>query len=152
MNFEQQHHTDPQMIDHIGSKYESQESLNLPITEEQLREQCEGIDLCERALESMLGYSIRYANDVWEMKKLIAEKANYTETQWAELFDKADSDRSRLHNTLIDSIAILSRQMNENELDIQWVKKLAPAGKLERVSCGRFAIMLTYSKYVNSSK
>jgi len=62
---------------------------------------------------------------------------------------KAEDDRTRLHNTYIESVAILSRAMNNADMDTTWVTELMSGGKLNRAACGNFGIMLTYSRYVN---
>jgi len=136
-------------IKHTQEKIEKGQDLSIPISEHELITECEGDELCERALNDFFDYSVRYAADVWEMKMLFAEKNKYSTEEWQDIYGKADRARSQLHDTLIDSIAILIRQMNRAERDTDWARELMPAGKLERAYCGKFAIMLTYSRYVN---
>ncbi|MFT5849948.1 MAG: hypothetical protein ACI9H6_000776 [Patiriisocius sp.] len=152
MKFEQiaPNSVSPEFIADAQKKIEKGLILDLPITEEELLERCEGDSNCEKALDSFVEYSIRYAADVWDMKQLLMQRSEYSDEEWGELFARSDDERTRLHNTLIDSVAILSRAMMNAGEDNSWVKELAPAGKLERARCGKFAIMLTYSKYVNS--
>ncbi len=97
----------------------------------------------------MLTYAIRYAQDVWNMKIFTQQKGSYTEDEWASKLAKIDSDRTQLHNTYIDSIAILSRALVRAERDNSWVRALAPTGTLDRATCGKFAIMLSYWMSVN---
>ncbi|MFT7507323.1 MAG: hypothetical protein ACI92I_000466 [Acidimicrobiales bacterium] len=150
MNFEQPAQIPADFVSDAERKIEKGLVLDLPITEEELNERCEGDTNCETALEALLEYSTRYAADVWNMKQLLTQRSEYSDEEWKELFARADDDRTRLHNTLIDSIGILSRALTKAGEDNQWVKELAPNGKLERARCGKFAIMLCYSKYVNS--
>ena len=53
-------------VAHQGKKYEKY-GLDIIITPDELERECEGDPLCERALEDMINYAIRYANDVWSM-------------------------------------------------------------------------------------
>lgn len=123
--------------------------LSLPIDPSSLKEECAGDERCEKALQEMERYAIAYAIDVWNMKQLVADRSAYDEEEWAEKLAAADDARTRLHDTYIDSIAILSRALINAERDASWVRELMPAGKLDRASCGRFAIMLTYWLAVN---
>lgn len=134
---------------HTKEKVDRGMDLGLPITETELTEQCVGDPHCERALRDFLEYSTRYAADVWDMKLLMTRKDQYEPDEWKEVFSKADRERSQLHNALIDSIAILIRQLNRVEENTEWARSLMPTGTLERAYCGKFAIMLTYSRYVN---
>lgn len=99
----------------------------------------------------MFRYAIRYASDVWAMKLFAEQQKNLDTKEWQEQYEKIDRERSQLHNTYMDSIKILSRNMVRAEKNIDWMKKLAPAGQLERATCGKFAIMLTYLLSVNRS-
>ena len=139
------------MPESMGEKFEKKfEGIEPPITEAELRAECEAYPELVRLIDDMLDYSARYVEDVWKMDAMIQRRDEYTSTEeWQQAWSKVDGDRSRLHNTLIDSIAILSRNMNERELDIEWVRALAPAGTLERSYCGRFAIMLMFQRYRN---
>ncbi len=125
--------------------------LLLPITPHELEDECEGDPLCEGALEDMLTYAIRYANDVWDMKLFEEKQSELSREDWQEQHENIDRNRSQLHNTYMDSIKILSRNMAKAEKNIDWMRALAPVGQLERATCGRFAIMLTYWISVNRS-
>lgn len=124
--------------------------LDLPITPAELEMQCENEPQCQQALADMLSYALRYAQDVWAMKQFVSEKHKYDDEEWSSKLAKIDSDRTQLHNTYIDSIAILSRALMRAEIDNSWVRKLAPNGSLDRAACGKFAIMLSYWLSVNS--
>ncbi len=137
-------------IEHQSKKFEKY-GLNIAITPDELERECDGDPLCEKALNEMLTYAIRYANDVWSMKRFAEEQKTLDTDEWQEQHEKIDRERSQLHNTYIDSIKILSRNMVRAEKNIDWMRKLAPAGQLERATCGNFAIMLTYWISVNRS-
>lgn len=136
------------LVEHTAVKVEKY-GLDLPVTLTELEEECADNKNCEQALSDMVTYAIRYACDVWAMKELVANKKQYDAAEWSELLAKADTDRTQLHNTFIDSIRILARALHQAERDNEWVRTLAPAGPLERAACGKFAIMLTYWISVN---
>lgn len=152
MTFEQMTQSVPdEFIEHTKVKYESKD-FSLPISLEELEESCIGDELCEKALSEMVRYCIEYSQDVWAMKLLARDSRTMLPDEFAEKLAEADNNRTRLHNATIDSIAILSRALIAAEKDADWVRSLAPTGKLERAACGKFAIMLTYYIAVNSRK
>ena len=134
--------------EHQGKKYEKY-GLDIIITPDELEKECDDDPLCEKALTEMLRYAVRYANDVWSMKTFEGKRDELEGPEWREQREKIDRARSQLHDTYIDSIKILSRNMVRAEKNIDWMKKLAPAGELNRATCGNFAIMLTYWLSVN---
>lgn len=85
--------------------------LDIIITPEELENSCEGDPLCEKALSEMLTYAIRYANDVWSMKIFASKNTDLDTNEWQEQHEKIDRERSQLHDTYLDSIRILSRNM-----------------------------------------
>jgi hypothetical protein len=133
------------------SKKVEKYGLDIIITPEELETACEGDPLCEQALSEMLTYAIRYASDVWSMKIFASQNTELDTKEWQEQHEKIDRERSQLHDTYLDSIRILSRHMVRAEKNIDWMKKLAPVGQLNRATCGNFAIMLTYWLSVNRS-
>lgn len=137
------------LLENTREKIESGK-LNAPISLDELHELVAGEPRAEQALNDLLVYASRYASDVWAMKELLSHRNEYPPEEWKEQYDQSDKDRTRLHDTLMDSIAILSRALLAADRDNSWIKQLAPAGKLERPACGSFAIMLTYMQYVNS--
>jgi len=135
----------------MGEKFEKKyEGMEPHITEEELREECADYPELLPLLDEMVEYASRYVLDVWKMEALLRKQKEFTSAEeWKEAWSKVDGDRSRLHDTFIDSIAILSRNMNQRELNTDWVKELAPTGKLERARCGKFGIMLMFRRYIN---
>jgi hypothetical protein len=134
------------------SKKVEQNGLGLPITPDELEKLCAGDPHSEQALEDMLQYALRYALDVWNMKLFTRNRGDFSDSEWAEKLAKIDNDRTQLHNTYIESIGILSRALMRAERDNNWVKALAPTGTLDRATCGKFAIMLSYWLSVNERR
>jgi hypothetical protein len=139
----------PEMVEQIKNKYEKY-GLDIIVTPEELAEECAGDELCERALKDMLSYAVRYANDVTDMKLFVKSKNEYSDDEWAKKLSEIDGARTRLHNTYIDSIKILSRHLHKAERNNDWIKALAPNGEIQRAICGKFAFMLSYWLSVNS--
>lgn len=125
-------------------------NAEMPVSYAELEEMCSEDPITHKAFTEMVRYAHEYISDVWNMREIVKNRSQYTEDEWKELFAQADDKRTRLHDTFIDSIAILVRRMGTVELDNEWVRELMPSGKLERSACGKFGIMLVYSKYVNT--
>lgn len=152
MNFDKEPTLKPETEEYVYNTVEKRINMEMPISFTELENICEENELTQKAFSEMMRYAQAYIADVWDMKELLQKRDEYSPEEWRELHERADDARTRLHNTFIDSIAILSRTLNKYELPTDWVKKLAPLGKLDRATCGKFAIMLVYSKYVNSTK
>jgi hypothetical protein len=150
MEFKPQMEIPASFKEHQKKTYEKY-GFDIIITPEELEDECNGNSLCERALTDMLQYAIRYALDVWKMKELLSRQNEFEAEEWRVIHEKVDRERSQLHNTYIDSINILSRQLVKNDKNIDWVKKLYSGTEVNRAACGKFAIMITYWLSVNRS-
>ena len=125
------------------------EGLAPAITEQELQTVCEHDPTLIKLLDAMLEYSVRYALDVWSMQEFIHDKKFDTE-DGAREFAEMDDARTRLHTTLVDSIAILSRALGKNGLNNEWVRELSNGVGLGRAECGAFALLLTYRRYLDN--
>jgi len=125
------------------------EGMTPVISEKELTSLCEDSETLKKLLEGMLEYAVRYAQDVWNMEKFILDGGLATK-EGAEQFAEIDAARSRLHNALIDSIGILSRELNHAGKDNEWVRKLTNGVNLERSKCGAFALLLVYRRYIDT--
>lgn len=139
----------PETAERAIKNYEKY-GLDLIITPAELLDECAGDELCERALKEMLTYAVRYMEDVVHMKLFIMKKKEIPDDEWAAELARIDSNRTRLHDTYIDSIKILSRHLHRAERNNDWIKELAPNGEIQRAICGKFAFMLSYWLSVNS--
>lgn len=97
----------------------------------------------------MMDYALRYAHDVWSMQKFVNDGGFSTENGAAQ-FAEMDIARTRLHNALIDSIAILSRSLGQEGKNNEWVRGLTNGNTLERAKCGNFALLLVYHRYLDT--
>lgn len=100
-----------------------------------LKRECEGDPDLKELFEDMIRYCARYTKDVCDMEvnkpELIAKGELAT----------ADDARTRLHNTTVDSINILARQMSLRGKNSKWVEDLT-----DRTKYGKFAIVLTLTR------
>lgn len=99
-------------------------------------------------IDTFLKYAERYANDVWSMHEFVNQGKLETEEGAAE-FAEMDTARTRLHNALVDSIAILSRALAKTDIDNSWVRDLTNGSTLDRSACGSFALLLIYRRYLD---
>mgnify|MGYP002397531288 CR=1 FL=1 len=130
----------PEAIEHMKVELEGVKPVK---TYEELADLCEGSESLESLLKSFKDYAVRYARDVWSMQEFL-DKGGLDSEYGAENFKEIDQARTRLHNALIDSIAILSRQLAREGRDNEWVRDLTDGTSLNRAACGSFAILLVY--------
>ena len=145
MKFES--HLPPEAYENMSESFEEARPV---ISEKELETLCSGNEQLEKLLESMIEYSLRYAEDVWSMHIFVNE-GGFDSEDGAEKFAELDAARTILHNALIDSIAILSRNLNKEGKDNSWVQTLADGTSLNRASCGSFALLLVYNRYLDTT-
>jgi hypothetical protein len=109
------------------------------VKEEYLYELCEGNEGLTELLEEMLEYFYRYTRDVCMMKSLIAEENGIQEHQ--EEIHERDRARTALHNTMIDSVNILVRNLREKGKDVAWFDTV---DKPNRSWYARLALLTTF--------
>jgi hypothetical protein len=98
---------------------------------------CEQNEVFKELFEDVLNTSYRYTVDVANMERFARESKNTSE----EDFMEADKKRSITHNSMIASLNIMIRYIQEQKLDINigwftWQKE-------NRAAYGKFAILLT---------
>lgn len=124
------------------------EGLQPVISENELHMICEDSPELQSLLVNVFNYSERYAVDVWSMQKFI--NSGKLETDGGpEEFARIDDARTHLHTTLVDSIAILSRALGKAGRNNEWVRELTNGANLNRASCGAFALLLVYRRYLD---
>jgi hypothetical protein len=83
------------------------------------------------------------------MQELI-NNGGLTTDEGVEEFARIDAARTILHTTLVDSIGILSRALGKAGKNNEWVRKLTTGVGLDRASCGAFALLLVYRRYIDN--
>lgn len=125
--------------------------LEPPIRPEELRGLCEGDPILEQCLGSMFKYVNRYAHDVFSMmieQMELSEKRERgedTPEEAAEL-KRTDERRHNLHEALMDSINLLSRELAKRDKDNEWMHEFAHDG---RAGYARFALLTFYKLHVS---
>lgn len=126
-------------------------SLTPPILPEELKEVCLGDPLLEQCLESMFKYVNRYAHDVYSMmleQMELSDKRKKGEDtpEDAQALIETDLRRHNLHEALMDSINLLSRELAKKEKNIEWMRDFSNEG---RAGYARFALLTFYRLHVN---
>ncbi len=129
--------------------HENFKGLEPVITEGELYQYAEQVPELKSLVNSLIGYAERYADDVWLMHEMLINSTLDTE-EGVEEYANMDTARTRLHDALIDSIAILSRALVKNGLDNEWVRELTDGVNLNRAACGSFALVLVYHRYLDN--
>jgi hypothetical protein len=133
----------------IHEMHENFKGLEPVITESKLYQYAEQVPELKSLVNSLIGYAERYADDVWLMHEMLINSTLDTE-EGVEEYANMDTARTRLHDALIDSIAILSRALVKNGLDNEWVRELTDGVNLNRAACGSFALVLVYHRYLDN--
>lgn len=124
--------------------------LSPAIEPKRLKEICAGDPVLEQCLESMFSYANRYAHDVYSMmieQIELSEKRERGEDTPEDAQELAETDKRRhnLHEALIDSVNLISRELAKREKDNEWVRELVNGG---RSAYGRFALLTFYKLHV----
>lgn len=127
------------------------EGLEPAISESDLLKISESYPEIKPLIKSLLDYAERYAADVWSMNLFIGSGKFETE-DGAREFAEMDDARTRLHSALVDSVGILSRKLVNEGVDNSWVRELTDGHTLSRSSCGAFALLLVYRRYIDNKE
>lgn len=142
------HETEPEEIFHTMEE-SGYSSLSPAIDPEDLRELCEDVPVLKTCYEQMITYCTRYAHDVFNMmyeQSLLSdlrEKGEDTEEMYEEL-KVIDSNRHNLHEAMMDSVNLLSRQLAKHDKDNEWMREVIAGG---RASYATFAMLTFYRMY-----
>lgn len=125
-------------------------SLHPAISPEKLEEMCGGDPLLQQCLESMFKYVNRYAHDVYSMmieQMELSEKRERGDDDREDAQELAETDKRRhnLHEALMDSINLLSRELAKKEKDNGWMNEFSHEG---RAGYARFALLTFYRLHV----
>lgn len=124
--------------------------LQPSILPHELEALCLGDPTLETCFTSMKTYVHRYAHDVYSMmleQIALAKKREQGENtrEDAELLAQTDERRHHLHNALMDSINLMSRELNKKGKDIEWMRPLVENG---RAGYATFALLTFYRLHV----
>lgn len=125
-------------------------NLRPAISPEALRALCEDDPLLTRCLESMFKYVNRYAHDVYEMllqQMELSEKREKNEDtkEDFEELKRTDERRHNLHEALMSSIDLVSRELGKRGKNNEWMREFVHEG---RAGYARFALLTFYRLHV----
>lgn len=108
---------------------------------DQCEKMCKENEVFKELFEDVLNTSYRYTVDVANMEKFAREDKNTSEEDFVE----ADKKRSATHDSMISSLNIMMRYIENNNLEIDtswfnWQKE-------NRAAYGKFAIILTLNVF-----
>jgi hypothetical protein len=118
---------------------------DLSISPEELESLCTGNEKLESLYEQMAQKCFEYTADVFKLKKIAEENINSRDEQWRSDMEKADTERHILHETTMDSINILSRNLKQEGKSNEWIRKISTG----RSAYTRFAIAFAFSYYLS---
>lgn len=120
-------------IEHLGGCVSGYQPL---ITLEKLEEECSGNPELKAFLDDFIEYCLRYTETVCQFRQIVKKKEQDAATSMNEI----DALRHNVHNALISSAHVLSRQMKQYEKDDRWYPKVP-----DRCALGRLALILAFS-------
>ncbi len=132
-------------------------SLSPAIDPDDLHTLCEDDPVLLSCYQEMITYCERYSHDVFNMmyeQRLLGEmreKGEDTQEMYDEL-KVIDTNRHNLHEAMMVSVNVVSRELAKREKDIEWMREVSSGG---RASYAKFAMLTFYSKYsrmIESSK
>lgn len=121
-------------------------TLEPAIDPEALRVLCEDDPLLTTCLTSMNKYCNEYAHDVFNMmyeQKLIEEmreRGEDTREAYEELV-VIDRNRHNLHEAMMDSVNLVSRELGKRGKDNEWMREVIKGG---RATYATFALLTFY--------
>lgn len=126
-------------------------TLNPAISPEQLLKECEDNPILLKLYEQMIKQCQAYAHDVFSMmyeQKIIEEMRTRGENTREAMLELGEIDKIRhnSHESLMDSINILSRALAKNGKDNSWMNEVVSGG---RATYAVFALLTFYKMGVN---
>ncbi len=124
-------------------------SMEPAITPKDLKALCEHEPLLLTCYEQMNTYCVRYAHDVfnmmYEQRKLEELRDAHEDTpEMYEELQTIDKNRHNLHEAMMDSVNLVSRELAKREIDIEWMREVSSGG---RASYAKFAMLTFYKLY-----
>ncbi len=125
------------------------DTLAPAIDPQELKVLCLDTPVLMTCYEQMISYCTRYAHDVFNMMyeqallSELREKGEDTEEMYEEL-KVIDLNRHNLHEAMMDSVNLLSRQLVKHNKDNEWMREVVAGG---RASYATFAMLTFYRIY-----
>jgi hypothetical protein len=142
----EQHHSKEilEEVKHEAEEADKHHQLDLlPIQYEDLETECDNDETLDDLFLDMVDHCLLYAESVIEFQRF-ALKNTDTMDESATRADFAELDKTRklTHDSTIDSINILARNLKEKNKNSKWIKQLSG----NRSAYGRFAILIAFAR------
>lgn len=112
-----------------------------------LETECHRDEVLESCLDDVVAYSLRYAETVCRFEQIvIGEGQTANEDGQREEIERV---RSTIHDSTIDAINVLSRNMKKAGKDNSWISKLTNGG---RAAYGKFAILIAFEAVLTNER
>ena len=122
----------------VTAKAQSKSGFNNPyITLQGLETLCQGETL-QFCLHEVVMMSLRYAETVCRFEQVVRRGQQSNEDGMREEIERL---RSAVHDSTIDSINVLSRNLKIANKSNEWIAKLTAGG---RAAYGKFAILIAF--------
>ena len=129
-------------IENLGKNVAGQKPA---ITLEKLQEICNGKEVLEICLRCFIEDSLRYTETICQFRQL-AQIADKTKDE-ATYFVEVDAIRRGVHDSLVNSLCVLSRQLGIFKKDNSWIEKVP-----DRSSKGRLALITAFAFITRNPK
>ncbi|MBX4199944.1 DUF3232 domain-containing protein [Candidatus Parcubacteria bacterium] len=116
------------------------------VSEEYLLELCGDDEELKELLDEMFEYFYRYTQDVCLQESEIAK--GITRENVDEI-NRMDEMRTRLHNSMIDSVKIFARNLQKKGKSVEWLTSIDNRG---RAGYARLALLTTFLDIINRSQ
>ena len=138
------HYTQSREMEEKAKLAEEHEDFKLlPISYEELEEECRSDDVLKELFTEMINNCILYTETIIKFQKIaIAMNDTSSKRELMDDFSEIDAIRKVTHNTTIDSINILARNLKDKSKNSKWIGKLSG----NRAAYGRFAILITFAR------
>lgn len=142
------HEHNIEMIEEVKHEAETAEKDHkfrlLPIQYEELAEECERDEDLESLFRDMMDHCLSYTKSLIEFQRAALKRGGTEEIGENERisFGELDKTRKIVHDSTIDSINILARELQKKGRNSKWVGNIAG----NRAAYGRFAVLMSYAR------
>ena len=105
----------------------------------QLETLCQGDEVLESCLDDVISYSLRYAETVCRFEQIVLGEGQVANEDGQR--EEIELVRSTIHDSTIDAINILSRNLKRSGKENSWITKLTNGG---RAAYGKFAVLIAF--------
>ncbi len=133
----------PNMYKSLDDSLGNNELLTSSFSIESIKKECEGDEDLLMLYTEMIDHCGRYLEDVCLLAELDIQIEEDNSRELRVERASIDEARKRLHDSTMDSIKILARNMQKRNKDVSWAKDFNPN---DRSQYARFAITACYQE------